>query len=78
MAFMQHWLTRLDTLLQAPQALAQNAVPIAPIIDTNPTTGLPMVGDPAGMDVGGTPYGMLPCDTFTSSWSDGGWNDMGF
>jgi hypothetical protein len=27
-------------------------------IDINPSTGLPMVGDIGGVDVGGNPYGM--------------------
>lgn len=78
MAFMQRWFARLDTLLQAPRPLVQDDVSIAPAIDINPTTGLPIVSGLAGVDVSGTPYGMRPERLTAPSCNDGGWNDMGF
>ncbi len=46
--------------------------------DINPATGLPMVGDIGGLDVGGSPYGMdlHQSGDHNSSGFDGGF-DMG-
>jgi hypothetical protein len=34
------------------------AAAVAPMVDTNPATGLPMVDGCGGFDVGGSPFGM--------------------
>lgn len=46
--------------------------------DINPTTGLPMLGDVGGVDVGGNPFGMdlHQIDSHSSHGFDGG-IDMG-
>lgn len=47
-------------------------------MDVNPATGLPMVGDIGGVDVGGSPYGLdLGSESLTTFETFGGFCDVG-